>query len=114
MNALVIILLLLCILALVTFIVISIIFIKNYINVEPESETECPINYFIEDLDGDNLINIDSIEQVNKRWNAETKHYEIILYLKSDNEIKEEFNDTENCNLRFETIKLMLNDSYSY
>ena len=114
MNALVIILLLLCILALVTFIVISIVFIKNYINVEPESETECPINYFIEDLDGDNLINIDSIEQVNKRWNAETKHYEIILYLKSDNEIKEEFDDSESCNERFKDIKFILNDSYSY
>lgn len=111
MNALVIILLLLCILALITFITISIIFIKNYIGIEPESEY--PINYFIEDLDGDNLINIDSIEQVNKRWNAETKHYEIIFYLKSNNEIKEEFDDSENCNLRFEDIKSILNDSYN-
>ena len=98
----------------IRFITISIIFIKNYINVEPKSETEYPINYFIEDLDGDNLINIDSIEQVNKRWNAETKHYEIILYLKSNNEIKEEFDDSENCNLRFEDIKHILNDSYDY
>ena len=114
MNALIIILLSLCILALITFITISIIFIKNYINVEPKSETEYPINYFIEDLDGDNLINIDSIEQVNKRWNAETKHYEIILYLKSNNKIKEEFDDSENCNLRFEDIKHILNDSYDY
>lgn len=112
MNTLIIILLSICILALITFITISIIFIKNYINVEPKSETEHPINYFIEDLDGDNLINIDSIEQVNKRWNAETKHYEIILYLKSNNEIKEEFDDSENCNLRFEDIKHILNDSY--
>ena len=114
MNALVIILLLLCILALITFIAISIIFIKNYINVEPEPESEYPINYFIKDLDGDNLINIDSIEQVNKRWNEETKRYEIIFYLKSDNVIKEEFNDSENCTLRFEAIKHILNDSYSY
>ena len=113
MNALVIILLLLCILALVTFIVISIVFIKNYINVEPEPESEDPIYYFIE-VDGDNLIYVDNIEQVSKRWNTETKQYEIIFYLKSGHEIKEEFSDTENCNLRFESIKLMLNGSYSY
>lgn len=113
MNALIIILLSLCILALITFIAVSIIFIKNYINIEPESESECPIYYFIE-VDGDNLIHVDNIEQVTKRWNIETKQYEIIFYLKSGHEIKEEFNDSENCNLRFETIKLMLNDSYDY
>lgn len=111
MNDLVIILLTICILALLIFIAISIIFIKNYINVEPEPKSECPINYFIE-VDGNNLIHVDEIEQVTKRWNIETKQYEIIFYLKSGHEIKEEFNNSENCNLRFETIKLILNDSY--
>lgn len=108
MNTLVIILLFFWILALIAFIVVSIVLIKDYINVKPE----WPIYYFIKDLDGNNLIHVDDIEQVTKRWSAENKQYEIVFYLKSGHEIKEAFNNSEACNMRFEDIKLILNNSY--
>lgn len=108
MNTLVIILLSFWILALITFIAVSIILIKDYINAKPE----WPIYYFIKTLDGDDIINIDEIEQVTERWSAENKQYEIVFYLKSGHEIKEEFSNSEACNMRFEDIRLILNNSY--
>lgn len=67
--------------------------------------------YFIRTLDGDNLINIEEIEQVTQRYNRETNEYEIIYYLKSLHTAKETFaNDCmRECSNRFEEINEILN-----
>lgn len=91
------------------FIVATIKFIQ-YISAALKSEPNAI--FYIEDLDGDNLINTDEIEQINKRWNVENKQYEIVFYLKSGKELIEEFDSPENCNMRFEELKVILNDCY--
>lgn len=93
----------------VCFIVATIKFIQ-YISAALKSEPNSI--FYIENIDGDNLINVDDIEQVYKGWNIENKQYEIIFYLKSGHEIKEEFENREDCNTRFKDIQVILNDFY--
>ena len=93
-----------------TCVIVATIKFIQYISVALKSESNAI--FYIENLDGDNLINVDEIEQVNKRWSAENKQYEIVFYLKSGHEIKEEFDNPETCNMRFKDIKIILNDFY--
>lgn len=66
--------------------------------------------YFIKDIDGDNLINIEEIEQVTQRYNREDDQYEIIYYLKSLHTVKETFDERSQCIERFDYIENILND----
>lgn len=66
--------------------------------------------YFIEDINGDNLINIEEIEQITQRYNRETSEYEIVYYLKSLHTAKETFDDALACCERFKDISKILND----
>lgn len=66
--------------------------------------------YFIKGLDGDNLINVEEIEQINQRYNRETNQYEIVYYLKSLHTITESFSDGLECRERFGDISRILND----
>lgn len=66
--------------------------------------------YFISDLDGDNLINVEEIEQVSQRYSRENNQYEIVYYLKSLHTIKESFNNEFDCRERFNDIQQILND----
>lgn len=97
------ILLVFIILAIITFIITSIYFIKC-ISIEDTYTT-----YFIKDLDGDNLININEIEQVSQRYNMNQQCYEITYYLKFGHEVKEIFNDANACHDRFMSIYDILN-----
>lgn len=98
------------ILALIVFIIVSIYYVA-YITKNIAIEGS-PTIFYIKTLDGDDIINIDEIEQVTEKWSAENKQYEIVFYLKSGREIKEEFSNSEACNMRFEDIRLILNNSY--
>ena len=83
----------------------------RYINdLEKISERGLDNVYFIKDVDGDNLINIEEIEQVTQRYNREDNQYEIIYYLKSLHTVKETFDDRINCVERFNYIENILND----
>lgn len=68
--------------------------------------------FYVKNLDGDNIINVDEIEQITQRYNNIEKQYEIVYYLKSGHELKETFNDDEgsSCHERFEDIYTILND----
>ena len=66
--------------------------------------------YFIEDLDGNNLINVEEIEQVSQRYSRENSQYEIVYYIKSGHTVIETFNDGIKCCERFEDISRILND----
>lgn len=93
-----------------TCVIVATIKFIQYISAALKSEPNAI--FYIEDLDGDNLINVDEIEQVNKRWDVKNESYEIVFYLKSGHEIKEEFDNPEDCNTRFKDIKIILNDFY--
>ena len=66
--------------------------------------------YFIRDLDGDNLINVEEIEQISQRYSRGNNQYEIVYYLKSLHTVKETFDDGLECRERFEDISRILND----
>lgn len=71
---------------------------------------QVPTIYFIKDLDNNNIININEIEQITQRYNVNTKQYEIVYYIKSGHELKEEFIDSSNCQERFTDIYRILNN----
>lgn len=96
------------IIALVVFIIVSIYFIA-YITKNIVIE-DSPTIFYIKDLDGDNIINIEEIEQINQRYNTNTNEYELIYYLKSGHELKETFNVSAACQERFDDIYRILND----
>lgn len=83
--------------------------IISYIKAVLETSNN-PTIFFIKDLDGDNLVNVEEIEQVTQRYNNTTKEYEIIYFLKSGHELKETFDTGNNCSLRFMEINNILND----
>lgn len=90
----------------VIFFYVSIKFI-HFMN----EETVEPI-YYIEDINGDNLINIEEIEQVSQRYNTIDEDFEIIYYLKSNNKIIEKFDTSIECQKRFKEINETLNYCY--
>lgn len=95
--------------AICCFIFVSIKFVKYLCAALENNEEISPILY-IKDLDGDNIINVDEIEQIIQRYNSENKEYEIVYYLKSGHELKEIFDDnSSSCNERFEDIYQILN-----
>lgn len=106
MGILINILFIVTILAFISFIIASIYFIKS-INTPKEKHL---IEFFIKTLDGDNLINVEEIEQVTQRYNSNEKQYEIVYYLKSCHELRETFNNGSLCNERFNDINLILNN----
>ena len=105
------------IIAIVVFIIILIFAVIIYFGTSIRilqyiDRLECttPTIYFIKTLDGDNLINIDEIEQVTQGYSRETNQYEIIYYLKSLNNIKETFDNGIECRERFKDISRILNE----
>lgn len=66
-------------------------------------------SYYIKDIDGNNLINIEEIEQVTQRYNNSLEQYEIVYFIKSGHEIKEVFEDGSECRNRFIEIYKILN-----
>lgn len=108
------------VIAVITFLIIlgfiAIIYfcvsIKELHYISSSVSNENPI-YFIKDLDGDNLINIEEIEQISQRYNREANQYEIIYYIKSGHTIIETFDDGLECRERFKDISKILND-YNY
>lgn len=93
----------------IVFFCVSIKYI-HYISALENNVDISNTTYFIEDLDGNNLINVEEIEQVTQGYNRETKEYEIIYYLKSLHTVKETFNDGLECCERFKDISRILND----
>lgn len=93
----------------IIFFCVSIKYI-HYINA---LENSVDTTYFIKDLDGNNLINVEEIEQVTQRYSRENNQYEIVYYLKSLHTVIETFNDGIQCCERFENISKILND-YNY
>lgn len=73
---------------------------------------DVPSILYIKDIDGDNIININEIEQITQRYNTNENRYEIIYYLKSGHELKESFELDEGifCKERFNNIYKILND----
>lgn len=82
----------------------------HYISALENSVDNLDTTYFITDLDGDNLINVEEIEQVTQRYSRETNQYEIVYYLKSLHTVKETFTDGLECRERFKDITKILND----
>lgn len=82
----------------------------KYIHYISALENSVDTTYFIKDLDGDNLINVEEIEQISQGYNRETNQYEIVYYLKSLHTVKETFNDGLECRERFGDILRILND----
>lgn len=88
------------------------IFIKyihssNYIETTDEHQPE----YFIRTLDGDNLINVEEIAQVVKRYNKSDDHFNIVYYLRNSNvAIVEDFFDGLECEERLRDIEKILNN----
>ena len=105
MKTLLIILLLVIILVLVTFIAILIYRINKGIIIG-----NTPIKFYIKTVDGDDIINVEEIEQVTQRYNTNEAKFEIIYYLKSNHELKEEFDNGLKCRERFDDIYDILND----
>lgn len=71
----------------------------------PSDET----SYYIKDIDGNNLINIEEIEQITQRYNNSLEQYEIVYFIKSGHEIKEVFENGSECRDRFNKIYKILN-----
>lgn len=74
-------------------------------------EPSAPSILYIKDFNGDNIINIEEIEQITQGYNPKEEQFEIIYYLKSGHELKEIFDDNRVfCNSRFEDVYKILND----
>lgn len=99
-------------LTLITIIVICFIFatIKFIQYIDAALKSDIPSILYIKDLDNNNIINVEEIEQVTQRYNINTKQYEIVYYIKSGHELKEEFTDSCACEERFNHIYNILND----
>ena len=93
----------------IIFFCVSIKYI-HYISALENCVDDSTTTYFITDLNGDNLINIEEIEQVTQRYSRETNQYEIVYYLKSLHSITETFDDGFECRERFRDISKILND----
>lgn len=93
----------------IVFFCVSIKYI-HYISALENSIDDSSNAYFITTLDGDNLINIEEIEQVGQGYSRETNEFEIVYYLKSDSTVKETFDDELECRKRFKDISKILND----
>ena len=93
----------------IVFFCVSIKYI-HYISALENGVDNLDTTYFITDLDGDNLINVEEIEQVSQRYSRETNQYEIVYYLKSLHTAKETFDDGLECRERFADIQKILND----
>lgn len=102
----------LCFLILITIIIICFVFatIKFIQYIDTALEPGIPSILYIKDLDGNNIINVEEIEQITQRYNVNTKQYEIVYYTKSGHELKEEFTNSDDCEERFNDIYTILND----
>lgn len=89
----------------IVYFCVSIKFI-HYIN---SAETTTDPVYYIKDIDGNNIINIEEIEQISQGYNNTENEYEIIYYLKSNNQIKETFDNRLECLERFDYLHEILN-----
>lgn len=96
------------ILPLIIIIIVSVYFI-TYITKNIVIE-DIPSILYVKDLDGNNIINIEEIEQIAQRYNTKTDEYELIYYLRSGHELKETFNENMACQERFKNIYKILND----
>lgn len=95
--------------AICCFIFVSIKFVE-YLCAALESNEEIPSILYIKDIDGDNIINIEEIEQITQGYNNNEEEYEIIYHLKSGNILKETFEHPSDCSERFNDIYRILND----
>lgn len=89
-----------------TFVFATIKFI-HYIGAISSYEDET--QYFIRTIDGNDLINIEEIEQITQRYNNSLEQYEIAYFIKSGHEIKETFENSLDCRDRFTKIYNILN-----
>lgn len=98
------------ILTLIIISVCTIVYVINYLKFLYIPQDNVPTLYYLKSLDGDNIINLEDIEQITKRYNNNTKEYEITIYLKSNNTFVESFVNSTSCNMRFDDIYRMIND----